>query len=213
MTAAGRVWYVAYGSNLASRRFGCYLRGGLPAGGRREYVGCRDPTEPTEAVGLLVPGRLVFTGSSSTWGGGTAVLDPTADGYVAGRAYLVTVEQFADVVAQEVRQPPGSDFALALESRLSVLEPVHVLGQGRYETVVQLGVRDGAPLLTATAADVAGLDLAAPTAAYLRWIAEGLAEAHRWPPERIVDYLVAAPGARDAWTRRDVAALLADGLS
>jgi hypothetical protein len=208
---ARRVWYVAYGSNLASRRFRCYLQGGLPDGGRRRYVGCRDPSDPARVVSLDAPGGLVFAGSSGMWGGGMAFYDPDAHGRVACRAYLVTVEQFADVVAQEMRRPPGGEFTTALVSALPRVETVHVMGPGRYETIARLGVRDGAPLLTVTAADIDGLDLAPPSERYLRWIADGLEEAHGWTPERIAAYLSAAPGARGAWTRQDVAALAAAG--
>lgn len=211
--APPRVWYVAYGSNLASRRFGCYLRGGRPAGGRQRYVGCRDPSDPAQVVSLEVRGGLVFAGSSTTWGGGTAFLDPAAPGRVACRAYLVTVDQLADVVAQEVRRPPGGDFAAALASALPRLDTVQVMGPGRYETVIHLGVHAGAPLLTVTTADIRRLELAAPGELYLRWIADGLREAHGWPPERIAAYLAGAPGIAGAWTAVRLAAIAADGSS
>jgi hypothetical protein len=205
------VWYVAYGSNLASRRFACYLRGGRPAGSRRRYAGCRDRSDPVDVVSLEVDGGIVFSGSSRTWGGGTACYDGRGAGGVAARAYLVTVGQFADVVAQEVRRPPGGDFSTALAGALADGEAVQVRGPGQYETVTRLGVRDDVPLLTVTAADVAGLDLAAPSEHYLRWIADGLREAHGWEPARIAAYLTAAPGARGAWTPEQVAALAVAG--
>jgi hypothetical protein len=160
-------------------------------------------------MSLEVPGGLVFAGSSGMWGGGMAFYDERADGQAACRAYLVTVEQFADVVAQEMRRPPGGEFTHELAAALPRVETAHVMGPGRYETITRLGMHDGVPLLTVTAADVGGLDLAAPGAVYLRWIAEGLSEAHGWAPERIADYLTAAPGARGAWTPGDVAALAA----
>ena len=56
-----RVWYVAYGSNLGRARFQCSLSGGPPDGGRREYAGCRDPSDPERTTGVDVPalaGRL-----------------------------------------------------------------------------------------------------------------------------------------------------------
>jgi hypothetical protein len=48
------------------------------------------------------------------WGGGIAFYDPAADGELAARAYLLTFGQLSDVVAQEARQPVGSDLALHL---------------------------------------------------------------------------------------------------
>ncbi len=44
-----RIWYVAYGSNLAMGRFRCYLSGGRPDGASREYPGCGDTTSPPAA--------------------------------------------------------------------------------------------------------------------------------------------------------------------
>ena len=202
-----RIWYVAYGSNLALTRFRCYLRGGRPAGGSRLYAGCRDPRDPARIVGVEVPGALVFAGSSAVWDGGMAFYDRTAAGVVACRAYLVTTEQFADVAAQELRRPPGGEFAHDLVGLIPDLESVVATGRGLYETVVRLGDRDGFPMFTVTHHDAGALSPAAPTAAYLRWISAGLREAHGYDAARIARYLARAPGVRGAWTEGALAAL------
>lgn len=195
-----RVWYVAYGSNLGIDRFRCYLVGGRPDGGTRTYVGCRDRSEPAGTFSIEVPGALVFADESGVWGGGMAFLDPGGTGSVACRAYLVTLEQFADVVAQEMRLEPGGKFARALAQVLPEVRELHRMGPGRYETVVRLDTRDGVPLMTVTNGDVGGLTLAAPSVPYLRSIATGLREAHGWDDTRIASYLATAPGARGTWT-------------
>ena len=74
-------------------------------------------------------------------------------------------------------------------------------GPGLDETVVRLGELDGAPMSTITHHDVGSLAPAAPTAAYLRWIAVGLREAHGYDDARIARYLVAAPGVHDGVDR------------
>jgi len=204
-----RVWYAAYGSNLALGRFRCYLSGGRPLGGAREYAGCRDPRPPERMLSLHVEGGLVFAGQSGVWGGGMAFYDATAPGWAACRAYLLTTDQFVDVVAQEMRRPPGGEFARNLAGVLPEVGSVHTLGPGRYETVLRLGEREGVPMFTVTHDDVAGLELAAPTAPYLRWIAAGLHDAHGWDSARIGGYLAAAPGARGVWTEDEIAALAA----
>ena len=206
-----RVWYVAYGSNLGMARFLCYLSGGLPAGGARSYPGCRDPRPPGRAVGLEVDGGLVFAGRSGVWGGGMAFYDGGAAGRVACRAYLVTADQFADVTAQEMRRPPGGEFARDLAGLLTDVESFHVMGPGRYETITRLGEREGVPLFTVTHGDVAELDPAAPSAPYLRWIAAGLGESHGWDDRRIASYLAAAPGAKGAWTEEEIVGLARQG--
>lgn len=202
-----RVWYVAYGSNLGLDRFRCYLAGGTPTGGLREYPGCRDPSDPERITAFDVPGGLVFAGESTVWGGGMAFYDAHAPGRAACRAYLVTVEQFADVVAQEMRRPPGGEFARDLAGLLGDVESVHTMGSGRYETVTRLGEREGSAMFTVTHDDAGSLEPAAPTAPYLWWISAGLREAHGWDGHRIAGYLAAAPGVVGAWTRTELAAL------
>lgn len=209
-SAAGRngsalVWYVAYGSNLHAARLACYLRGGRPDGGARTQPGCRDPRPPRRAVATVLPGTLYFAGHSLTWGGGSAFYDPATVGEVPCRAYLVTVGQFSDIAAQEMRRPPGTDLDLVPALTTGRAE----LGPGRYETLLHVGESDGHPLLTFTASrGVAGADLNAPTPPYLRTLAAGLAESHGWGPWRAAGYLATRPGAAGHWTPRAVAAVL-----
>lgn len=205
--ALPQIWYVAYASNLAMARFRCYLSGGRPAGGSREYAGCRDRSDPARAQGVEVPGGLVFAEESRVWGGGMAFYDRGAEGVAACRAYLVTSEQFGDVAAQERRLPPGGEFAEDLAGLLPDVESLVTIGPGRYETVVRLGELDGAPMFTITHHDVRSLRLAPPTAAYLRWITLGLHEAHGYDASRIARYLMAAPGVAAAWTEDEIEAI------
>lgn len=201
------VWYVAYGSNLERSRFECYLEGGVPEGGARDYAGCSDPSAPVDDVAVELPGRLVFTGTSTVWGGGMAVYDPAGSGQVAGRGYLLTCDQLGDVVAQEMRREPAGAFARRLAGALVDADSLRVLGPGRYETVVRLEDVDDRPAFTVTCDDVDGLEPRAPTAPYLRTIAAGLRDAHGWEAPQVVDYLVGAEGVDGAWSREDLEAL------
>lgn len=202
-----RVWYVAYGSNLALERFSCYLSGGRPFGGMRDYSGCRDPGPPERTAGLDVAGGLVFAGESGVWGGAMAFYDERAPGRVPCRGYLIGVDQFADVVAQEMRRSPGGEFARNLARLLPDITSGLTMGPGRYETITRLGVRDRAPMFTVTHELVASLEPAAPTAPYLRWISLGLRQAHGWDADKIAGFLIAVPGASIAWTECEIAAL------
>ncbi|MEV6283725.1 histone deacetylase [Kribbella sp. NPDC051770] len=193
------VWYVAYGSNLAQGRFHCYVTGGRPAGGKRDYPGCRNRRLPTDTAAVEIPGGLVFSGESAVWGGGRAFYDLSERGSVAGRAYLVTREQLGDVAAQEMYREPGSALARDLVGALDEIESVRVLGPGRYETVARVGERDGVPMFTVTDVGAGELEPAAPSAAYLWWIAAGLREAHGWSARRIAEYLRRARGVVGAW--------------
>jgi hypothetical protein len=185
-----RVWYVAYGSNLSRERFCYYLRGGRPDGSARDFPGCRDTTDPSDSFGLLISGGVYFAGRSSGWRAGMAFYDPHADGQVAARAYLITTEQFVDVIAQETRHSPGITLDLAPAFR----GDRYSKGVGGYSVLVRVGEHRGVPLVTFTRDPDTASGLTAPSAAYLAAMATGLREAHRWSQTQIDRYLSALPG-------------------
>ncbi|XCM83866.1 histone deacetylase [Kitasatospora sp. HUAS MG31] len=186
---------------MHASRLAYYIEGGRPPGGTRTYPGCRDRRRPQLAVPVLLPGLLYFALESPVWGGGMGFYDPAQDGEMPARAYLVTAGQFSDIAAQEMRREPGTD--LDLSRALSAGRDR--LGPGRYQTLVCAGALDGIPVCTFTAPwTLADADLNAPSAAYLRNFAGGLAEAHGWGPARSAEYLATRPGAAGRWTARSV---------
>lgn len=193
----GAVWYAAYGSNMHAARFGFYLNGGTPPGGRRNYPGCRDSRPPRRTLPVMMPGGIYFALESAAWTGGMALYDPDLPDEAAARAYLITAGQFADIAAQEMYRDPGVD--------LEVLDEVVSLGRvrlgdGRYETLVYGGELDGSPLITFTAPwHSADVELNPPSAAYLANIATGLHESHRWGTEQVASYLGKRPGVAGHW--------------
>ena len=211
MRPSDPVWYVSYGSNLHRARFDCYLSGGVPPGGSRASPGARDRRPPSGDRPVWIPGQVYFARRSEQWGGGVAFLDvdgsasASAASAAAGRAYAITLEQFTDVAAQESRRPIGSSFdvdAVLADGRL-------VVDDGWYGTLVRLDDIDGLPALTFTSGRAVGeVETTAPSAAYLRVIALGLQEAWGWTAEEIAAYVTALPGARGAWSARDVVALI-----
>jgi hypothetical protein len=184
------IWYVAYGSNLSRERFHHYLRGGRPHGSDRQYPGCRDTSDPLDSFGLLITGGVYFAGRSSAWRAGMAFYDPEAPGEVAVRSYLITAEQFVDVLAQETRRSPGMGLDLAPAFR----GQRYSNGVGGYPILVRLGARRGVPLVTFTRDWRSPSTLVAPTRPYLAAMATGLHEAHRWSWTQIDRYLSALPG-------------------
>lgn len=193
--AIDRVWYVAYGSNLHARRFGCYLNGGRPSGAARSYPGCRDPRAPERDVPVTLSGQLYFAGESRVWTGGMAFYAPDEPAEIPARAYLVSAQQFSDVAAQEVHRDPGADPELDLSEVLKKGTANTGRG-GRYDTLVCPGELYGLPLLTFTASwRIEEAPLNVPSPAYLGHLAAGLAEAHGWSHERCCAYLTTRPGA------------------
>ncbi|MCL2534910.1 MAG: hypothetical protein FWE39_12175 [Nocardiaceae bacterium] len=158
-----QVWYVSYGSNMSRARLDCYLRGGCPTGGGLTHVGARDPREPASRVPVRLPGTVYFAGESWVWGGGRAFYDPDLPGATAACGYLVTGEQFDDILAQE---PPC------------------------YDRVLDLGVRDGVPMRTFTSVLGRGdVTQTEPSDAYLATMTTGLDEVFGWSAERAHAYL------------------------
>ncbi len=190
MSGAAKVWYVSYGSNMASRRFACYLAGGRPPGGSRVNPGARDPTPPERDVAVDLTGTVYFAGESPQWGGGVAFYDPAVPGTTAARGYLVTAGQLVDVLAQEMyRDPVDGDPLEQLVGR-PLPEGRHVFGEGRYESVVEVGRVDGLPLLTFTSPHGSEhVERTAPAASYLAMMAEGLRESRDWDEAAVASYL------------------------
>lgn len=186
----GDVWYVSYGSNMSSVRLACYIEGGCPPGGTRTNPGARDPRPPRRSIGVELPGAVYFAGTSSQWGGGVAFYDHEAPGPTAGCAYLVTAEQFADIAAQEMYRIPDPEDPLQEVVLGGLDNGRHHVGPGHYETLVEVGRIDGAPMLTFTAPH--GIDHVphtAPSAEYLAMLRAGLHESHGWDEQRIEAYL------------------------
>ena len=129
-----------------------------------------------------------------------AIYDARTEGEVAARAYLITAEQFVDILAQEMRLKPGLHVDLAPVQETGW----HTFGPGRYQTLSHLGIRDEFPMLTFTSADIDGHPLTPPSEGYLRTMARGLHESHGWTSTQIADYLTRVPGAAGAWTRESI---------
>jgi hypothetical protein len=149
----------------------------------------------------------VFAWRSPTCGGGIAFHEPTPEPgpVVLARAYLVTVRQLCDVLEQEMRREPGVDHDL----RAALAGARHVVGPGRYETLVPAGRLGGRPVVTLGCGDARLLGLRAPAAAYVATLARGLRSTHRLTDAEIVDYLLGCPGVTPTWTRSTLLAAVA----
>ncbi|MFI8364515.1 MULTISPECIES: hypothetical protein [unclassified Streptomyces] len=116
----------------------------------------------------------------------------------------------SDIAAQEMYEEPGADLDLTTALR----EGRDELGPGRYETLICPGAIEGIPVLTFTAPWAVGdVEVLAPSAAYLRYLASGLLESGPWEEQDIADYLSACPGAAGRWSAEQILELLVTDLS
>lgn len=168
---------MSYGSNLSASRFRSYLAGGPVTGRSRPHEGARDPSEWRDERSMMLGHRLLFAGQSKFWGGGgIAFVDPTPiEPTTRARGYLITVEQFQDVLAQESGRPVGDAVDLA---SLSDGSPARI-GEGAYDLVLHLGELSGVPMWTfTTPRPVTQLEENPPGQAYRGTLVAGLIESH-----------------------------------
>jgi len=190
----GDVWYVSYGSNMSAGRLAVYLEGGTPEGGRRTNPGARNSALPRRSVPVDLPGALYFAGESRQWGGGVAFYDhdaqePGQGGPTAARAYLVTAQQFADVAAQEMYRVPQEGDPLEEVVLGGIDGGRHHVGPGRYETLVEVGLLDDAPMLLFTSPHgIDHVEHTRPSASYLRTMTVGLKESRQWDDDEVSAY-------------------------
>lgn len=112
----------------------CYIEGGTPPGGKLRNKGCTDKTPPAATELVSFPYELFFARNSRfTWsGGGVAFIKPSSsqcgqiqrvsslnsipDDHALGRLYLITLEQFREIVAQENAVANASHIPIAFDS-------------------------------------------------------------------------------------------------
>ena len=199
------VWYAAYASNLSWYRFSHYLEGGVLAESGRNHDGARDPAPPRAMTPLVLPGSVYFATESTFWGGGRALYDQDADGEAVARGYLITHQQLADVLSQEMRLPPVTDWALPIKpgGRMQI-------GNGHYETVICTGKHQGRPVVTFTAPwGIADIELLEPAPSYLAMIGRGLLETvPDWDVSSAALYLERLPGVYGNYTLDQIEKLM-----
>ena len=151
------IWYVSYGSNMLEERFLCYIEGGCFEDGGSYNEPCQDTTAPLEKIAIDIPYDMYFGNYSGSWHGcGVSFLDTTQKGHALGVAYLITLDQFEHVAAEENcgRFPNG---------------------QGEwYEDIIVLGEMDGIEMRTITNNKMR--DYNEPCEEYLNTLKRGIRE-------------------------------------
>jgi hypothetical protein len=188
--SSGLIWYASYGSNLNRARFLTYIIGGSPPGSAVEHMGCRDKTLPVADMALRLPRSLYFAGwAPNAWGGsaGAFISHQDRGETTMARAYLITAEQFKDVVQQE-NKIVGEVGALDLDINGAVSKGrVRMLDEGYYTELIYCGDKDSYPVLSFTASEDR-TDHNPPSQTYLKMIYSGLKEAHGLIPAEAASY-------------------------
>jgi hypothetical protein len=204
------VWYASYGSNLNFDRFKVYIDpyAPLPPGLSVKDHGCRDATLPTRnEAHTFEDFELYFADEKRTldgWDGAAAFIRRRDGSHVLGRMYLITFEQFNDVMLQEngvaeartlvgLRLPPLESIVKKRGFSLKELND-QKLRNALYDQVLYVGDKDGYPIFSFTTSD-SKLRNGAPSGPYLQRILLGLHETYPAKPDaEIYHYLAVAPG-------------------
>ena len=202
------IWFASYGSNLWEKNFLCYIRGGQPEGAEKLYPGCTDKTLPTDKEEIYICSELYFAKSSGNWeDGGVAFIKTNFDEQqqTLGRMYLITMEQFIDVVKQE------TDFKgeLTIDFGRAISDGSIVFREGSwYGNIIFLGSQYDKPIFTFTHHDNI-LPTTKPSSKYLRTIVKGIHETYdHLKTSEIVDYLISKQGIADNYSREDLEKLV-----
>ncbi|MEX2594659.1 MAG: hypothetical protein WD426_17950 [Anditalea sp.] len=191
------VWYACYGSNLLKSRFLCYIGGGTPVGSERTYLGCTDTTLPKADKKITINRELYFAKKSKTWsGGGVGFIKPEFDESIntLGRMYLITRDQFIELVKQEIRLV--GDLMIDFENIVKAGSLV-IRDKVWYGRLISLGSEDGYPIFTFTNEIFLGNDINPPNDYYLKIMVEGLKESYGMSQMEIEEYLKTKIGIRN----------------
>ena len=186
------VWYVCYGSNLLRDRFLCYIQGGLIPGNTRIERGAHDKSLPVTDEPYIINHELFIALSATKWeGSGVAFIDynGSEDARTYSRRYLITREQFLDVIRQENAVP--EDTAIYWdEDELREKGSVILLPDNWYGIIVYLGEEEGIPMYSFTCIPEPEKMKKNPIfGAYYDVIRDGLRETWRLSEAEIGSYL------------------------
>lgn len=202
-----RVWYACYGSNISESRFLQYIKGGQPVGSSKNYTGCNDKTLPLDKREIIITRELYFAKNSKSWGNmGIAFIrtfnNPSEITY--GRMYLITDDQFIDVIKQETNT--NTLISIDLDKVIfngSLVWKEHSF----YGNIIYLGDKDDLPIFTiSNENNIEQFNM--PSKLYLKTIMIGIRETYDLSSKEIANYFLSKLGIQGNYKIRDVMELI-----
>lgn len=197
------IWYASYGSNILEERFLCYIKGGQPLGTTKTYLGCTDKSLPIYKEEIYINSELYFAKQSKTWGkGGVCFIKTNFDPHVQtlGRMYLITKQQFTDVVKQETTNE--NNLTINFENAISKGSLIFNEGSW-YGNLIYLGTQNDFPIFTFTNQENIG-ETNKPSENYLRTITKGIQETYNLSTAEIVNYFISKSGIINNFTKEQL---------
>lgn len=202
------VWYASYGSNLSRERFLCYINGGQPEGSADVEIGCRDNSLPLKEATHIIHYPLYFAKKSARWqnqGVAFIGLEKDAKHHTYSRKYLITEEQFRDVVKQE-----NNGAALDVDLVEIKKNGCKTVKDTWYGALLYVGEEDGYPIFTFTADFDLKVPFNKPSKEYLKMIINGLTDTLGLGNIEIINYISTKPGIAGNYSRGDIEELMGE---
>ncbi|MDP4084086.1 MAG: hypothetical protein Q8934_05660 [Bacillota bacterium] len=200
------VWYASYGSNINSHRFLCYIQGGKPEGSSKVETGCKDPSLPLDETNYIIDHPLYFAKDAGRWdfqGVAFIGLDKDETSNTLSKMYLITVEQFLDVVKQENN---GIEFEIDL-NEVKIHGSKIFREHAWYGNMLYLGEKNEYPIFTFTSPwGIDEIKWKKPSNPYLKTIITGLQETYT--NKEIYEYFKDKPGIKGEYSDEELAKLI-----
>jgi len=211
-------WYAGYGSNLDRSRFYHYIKGGVFKVTGRRHTGCQDHSLPKMESTCSINHEIYFAKKSPSWENKAVAFITTGKNKKYATKcvlYLITREQFIDVLIQENgSKPPMPGIAPNFEAAKRGEETM--VGKANefkwYGRLLYLGEHDGYPIYSFTSkVQDEFIEIANPGAKYLQLIGIGLMENFEMSKTDAAAYLMQLRGvANSQWTIEQIVNLLTE---
>ncbi len=198
-------WYTSFGSNMLKERFYSYILGGKSSITGTYYHGCRDKTLPLENRGCFLNHPLYFSRNSRTWeNGGVAFIDIKTNSSVKtpARSYLITKDQFADILCQENGRDPGEHKMDINFNDIVKKGFLSLKNLTWYNTILFTGLEKGIHSFTFTGSPKNDTGYSEPGDLYLTTIIRGMIETFDFTDKEIIGYLKNAEGIKNNETEK-----------
>jgi hypothetical protein len=180
------IWYACYGSNLDKDRFLCYIKGGTPKLAKKSNGPCTNQADPEDVKPYKIPCQLYFAGYSSNWSSPVAFIKPIKNeiNCTLGRAYLIDLEQFGEIIIQENRLNISKYKTYKLEIlnllKLDILKSWIFQFNGLYNCVLRLPspISSNYPTFTFTNPKTTDLKFKKPESKYRQTMINGLMDTY-----------------------------------
>ena len=195
------LWYASYGSNLSRERFMCYIEGGKPKNSSKTEKGCLDKTPPKDDRPHEINHALYFARNSKKWNnGGSCILSIKFDKnkITYGRKFLITVEQFLDIVSQN----NGVD-NIEIDFDDVMKNGSKSINNSLSGNILYLGDEEGYPIFTFTS-HFDETEYVKPDILYLATIGAGVKNTFNMTSEQVTDYFMGLDGIKQNYYRNDL---------